>query len=109
MTALNCFFDPPEVLDCAVTAIPGSGSSPTQVIAALPFDTARMLICDGIGEFVGIYVGAPGLEALVAIACGGRNYEVEAFLQRGSRISLRSMSTSPITSGNLCVKFYPQG
>ena len=99
------FMDSPKVLDCTVTSIPGSGSPPLQVVASLIFPAAKLEINDGLGAYCGLYVGGVGVEELYLIIAGGDRYEKDVEIPHGARISLRSMSTSAISTGTLCLTF----
>lgn len=100
------FFDSPEVFDAAITNIPSSVGTPVQVVASLGRTISRLRILDGVGKFIGVYQGALGAETLVCIIDGGfGNQEIDVNLPVNSRISLRSMTSETITSGNLCVQF----
>jgi hypothetical protein len=106
MVCVVDYFDPPVVLDAAVTAIPGSGSFPVQVVSSLAGDVCAVEVRDGIGtEFIGVYRGAPGSEVLVCVVGGPGNSKIEARIPGASRVSLRSMNSTAITSGSLCVMF----
>lgn len=94
------YFDPPLVLDCTVTNIPGSGSLPLQVISNTGLDTGVGIdFSDSTGDFIGAYIGLPGLETLLCIIGNGLSGQAWARIPAGSRISLRSMTIEPITAG----------
>jgi len=96
------FFDSPEILDAAVTHIPGSGSLPLQVIADSGFRSAVAIdYIDTTGDFIGVYLGASGQETLLCIIGNGLTYRAWGVFAAHSRVSLRSMTTSPITNGTL--------
>jgi hypothetical protein len=97
-------FDPPVTLDASVTPIPGSASSTLQVVANLPSNVNRIRFLDGIGEFVGVYSGSIGQEVLRAVIGGGVG-ETDVTFAAHSRVSLRSLESSTITYGKLCVLF----
>jgi hypothetical protein len=97
-----CFFDAPEVLDASVTTIPASSASPLQVIASSPSAPgAGIQYSDSTGEFIGVYLGAPGSERLLCILGGGVTSVAWGRIPGGSRVSLRSMTNNAITSGKL--------
>jgi hypothetical protein len=104
-----CFFDSPQVLDCSVTSIPGSGSSTLQVVASTPDKICQLVISDAVGEYVGIYKGAVGQETLVAMVCSGSLYSVDCVIPKSSRISLRSMTAAALVTGTLCISFISRG
>lgn len=100
------FFDAPQVLQANVTNIPGAASSPLQVVADLGFNAAYAVdYIDSTGDYIGVYVGAPGHEILRAIIGGGTTDRCWVVIQSHSRISLRSMTSSSITNGQLVVTF----
>lgn len=98
------FFDPPVVLDCGVTPIPASSSSPLQVIA----DTGKITgvaisFSDTTGSAIGVYMGAPGSEQLVCIIGNGVTAYSHAKIYSHSRISLRAMANQAINTGSVSV------
>ena len=100
------FFDPPQVLNATITNIPGSGSSPLQVIADLgPNGATKVAYIDTTGDYIGIYIGASGYETLRCIVGGGLTNNAEAYFPAHCRVSLRSMSSNPITNGYLTCTF----
>lgn len=99
------FIDSPQVLDCSVTSIPGSGSSPLQVVSSLKKSTAAVRIIDSLGEYVGLYVGKAGFEVLTAIIGAGAPDYVECVIPKGSRVTLRNMATTAISTGSVCITF----
>lgn len=99
------FMDAPHVLDASVTNIPGSGSSPVQIVALMTAVCLQVGFYDGIGKYVGIYRGAAGSESLVCVIGGGSEGQAPCRLSVGDRVSLRSMDASAITSGSLCLQF----
>lgn len=104
------FFDPPQVLNASVTNIPGSASLPLQVIADLgPKASYAIEYIDTTGDFIGVYTGDPGQEELFSIIGGGVTSTIYGVITCHSRVSLRSMSTSPITNGSIMCTFtgYP--
>lgn len=104
------YFDSPEVLDAAVTSIPGSGGAFLQVVASLYLSCYRISIRDGIQDrLIGLYVGAPGSEALAYILGMDPGRNVDIYIPKGSRISLRSMGATAVSSGDLCILFMGHG
>lgn len=96
------FFDPPQILTASVTPIPGSGSPPLQVIADSGLRSAVAIdYIDTTGDFIGVYIGAVGHETLLCIIGNGQNDRAWGVFAAHSRVSLRSMTASAITSGTL--------
>ena len=96
------FFDPPVVLDTTVTPIPAFSSSPLQVISNTGLQTGvGMNYSDTTGEFIGIYLGAPGKEFLVCIIGNGVTSQAWAKFPAQSRVSLKAMKNRQITFGLL--------
>jgi hypothetical protein len=79
------FFDAPAIVNCGVTPIPGSGSSPLQVIADSGFRSGVAIdYIDTTGDFIGVYLGASGLETLLCIIGNGlasRAWAKDAYLR----------------------------
>ncbi len=105
MESVLSFFDPPRVFDCTVTPIPGSASAPLQVIEALPMRVTRIIINDGVGDYVGLYTGGVGEEILRAVIASGTVYDIKLVIPKGTRVSLKSMTSAALTTGNLCITF----
>lgn len=92
-----------KLLDMTVTPIPDSGSLPLQVIADSGFKSAvRVDFIDTSGDFIGVYLGVAASETLLCIIGGGVGcgWAFGVFAAH-SRVSLRSMTTTPITAGKL--------
>lgn len=99
------YMDTPEVLDASVTPIPGSGSSPLQVVSAMAIGCSKVSFYDGVGQYIGIYKGAAGSETLVCIIGGGGSNQSPCMISFNQRVSVRSMEAASITSGSLCLQF----
>lgn len=96
------FFDPPQILNASVTHIPGSASLPLQVIADSGTRSAVAIdFMDTTGDMIGVYLGASGQEVLLCIIGNGLNSRAWGVFPAHSRVSLRSMTASAITSGTL--------
>ncbi len=97
-----CFFDPPQILDAAVTPIPGAASDPLEVIADSGFKSAVAIdYQDSTGDFIGVYLGPEGNETLLCIIGNGLSGRAWGVFAAHSRVSIRSMTASAITSGKL--------
>lgn len=104
-----CNMDAPPILNASVTPIPGSGTDPLQVVASLPEGVNKYHVIDGVGEFLGLYAGAPGQEVLQFIMGGGTNTgALFHALPKGTRVSIRNMSPETITKGALAIQFARQ-
>lgn len=96
------FFDPPIVLDTSVTPIPASSQLPLQVIANTGVSTGVGInYNDTTGDFIGVYIGPSGSEQLLCVIGNGLTSQGWAKVPPNSRISLRSMRNTSITSGLL--------
>lgn len=104
------YIDAPQILNAYVTNIPGSGSSPLQVVADSGFRSAYSIaFIDTTGDWIGVYTGVVGLEMLRCIIGGGLNSITPVVIPAHARVSLRSMSASAITNGSLTMSFLGQG
>lgn len=104
------YFDSPEVLDASVTPIPNALGAPIQVVASLAKTVYGLSVGDGISQyFIGLYKGPAGSESLVCVLGAGTLLNIPVFLPRGTRVSLRSMTSDVISSGVLCVLFLGSG
>lgn len=100
------FLDSPQILDAAVTPIPGSASSPLQVISDLGSNNAtEVTFIDTTGDYIGVFIGGIGVETLRCIIGGGLNSSAKAYFPAHSRISLRSMTTTAVSTGKLVLVF----
>jgi hypothetical protein len=98
------FFDTP-LLDASSTNIPGSAANSLQVIASLASAVRKIQVFDTTGEFFGIFTGAVSSPTLVAVVGPGSNETVDASIAAGTIISLRSLTTTAISSGNVTMNF----
>lgn len=97
-----CFFDSPQILNCSVTPIPGAASLPLQVIADSGTRSSVAIdYIDTTGDFIGVYLGPVGFETLLCVIGNGLTTRAWGVFAAHSRVSLRSMTTSSITSGSL--------
>lgn len=79
------------------TSIQGNAGSFFEVTPSLSKLVQRIQIYDTTGVFVGVYVGADGLETLEFITGPGTDQAIDVEIPAGSRISLRAMeATSPV-------------
>lgn len=102
--------DPPAILNTAVTPIPGTASLPLQVVAESGYKAAYAIsYIDTTGDYIGVYTGGSGQETLRCIIGGGLIYTVPVVIAAHSRVSLRAMTVSSITSGVLSLTFLGQG
>ena len=97
--------DTTPVLDTSVTNIPASSGNPVQVIASLASDVQKIYPIDDIGEYIGLYTGAALSEVLACILPLGGGPPIEITITSGTRISLRAMENTAITSGKIALNF----
>lgn len=93
------------VLDAASTNIPASSSNSLQVVASLAAQVRKIQILDTTGGFIGVYSGAVSSPTLMFIVGPGSDQTIEHSIAAGTLISIRSMTTSAITSGNFAMNF----
>lgn len=104
------FIDAPQILNAYSTSIPGSGSDPLQVVADSGLKAAYgVAYVDSTGDFIGLYTGAMGSEILRCIIGGGIASATAVVIAAHSRVSLRSMTPSAITNGEITITFLGQG
>lgn len=104
------FMDAPQVLNASVTPVPGSGSPPLQIVANIGVKSANAIdYIDSTGDYIGVYIGAPGVEKLVTIIGGGAITRAYVVVAAQSRVSLRSVTSTPITNGYLSCIFMGAG
>jgi len=104
------FIDAPEVLETSVTPIPAQGNLPLQIIADSGTRAAYAVdYLDTTGDYIGLYTGASGSEILRCIIGGGVVTRTWVVIAAHSRVSLLSMTASPITNGNITMTLMGMG
>jgi len=102
--------DSPQVLNATVTPIPGSGSNPLQIIASSGLKASWAIdYIDSTGDYIGVFTGASGHEVMLTIIGGGQTSRAYAVIPANSRVSLRSITSTPITNGYLSCVFMGMG
>ena len=99
------FIDAPEIFDCSSTNIPGSASSPIQIVSSLVHQVFSITVQGNTANFIGLYEGAIGSETLKLILGVGQPKDHAIILAKNSRLSLRSMTISAINFGSLSITF----
>lgn len=104
------FIDDPKIYYANVTPIPGSGSAPVQVVADSGLKAAYAVQWqDTTGDQIGVFTGTIGNEVLRTIIGGGVVSATPVVISHNSRVSLRSMTATPITNGQITITFLGQG
>lgn len=94
------------ILDTSSTNIPGSASSPVQVVASTAAATKKLQLLDTTGAFVGVYTGALASEVLQFVMGPGSDQTIEHSIPAGTRISLKRLdSTTAVSSGIVAINF----
>jgi hypothetical protein len=94
--------DATPLLDTSVTNIPGSASAPVQIVASTAARVRKVISVEDIGEFIGLYTGAPASEVLECVLpLGGGAVEVD--IPASTRLSLRAMGVTAVTTGNIAI------
>lgn len=94
--------DATPVLDTSSTNIPGSASLPLEVVASTAARVRKITSVEDVGEFIGLYIGAATSEVLLAVLpLGGGDLEVD--IPASTRISLRAMGASAISTGSIAL------
>lgn len=102
--------DAPSVLKTNVTPIPSMANPPLQVIANSGLRAAHAIdYLDATGNYIGVYIGTSGNEVLRCIIGGGVVTRAFVVIPANSRVSLRSMTATPITNGNLTMTLMGMG
>lgn len=90
------------LLDTSVNAIP-SGSF-LELVATTAAPIKKIQVVDEIGEFMALYTGAAASETLLCgLGLGGSLIDVD--IPAGTRISIASLSGSPINAGRMFINF----
>jgi len=94
------------ILDTSSTNIPGSASSPVQVVASLAAAVKALQLLDTTGAFVGVYTGGVGVEVLQFVMGPGSDQTIEHSISAGTRVSLKRLdSTTAVSSGIVAINF----
>jgi len=94
------------ILDTSSTNIPGSASSPVQVVASTAAATKKLQLLDTTGAFVGIYTGGSGSEVLQFVMGPGSDQTIEHAIPASTRISLKRLdSTTAVSTGIVAINF----
>lgn len=93
------------LLDASSTNIPGSASNSLQVVASLAAQVRKVQVLDTTGGFYGVYSGAVSSPTLLFVVGPGSDQTIEMNISAGTLISLRSLTASAITSGNVAINF----
>jgi hypothetical protein len=92
------------ILDTSSTNIPGSASSPVQVIASTAAAIKALQLLDTTGAFIGVYVGGVGVEVLQLVMGPGSDQTIQHSISSGSRVSLKRLdSTTAVSSGIVAI------
>lgn len=93
-----------NLLDCSVSNVPASASSPLEVVASMVSDVKKIEIVDDIGVEINLYIGAASFEILKTnLPLGGGTIEVK--IPEGSRVSLRATENVAIATGKMRMNF----
>jgi hypothetical protein len=91
--------------DASVTNINGNAGAFVQVVSSLGNACKKIFIADTTGQFIGVYTGAPGSEALAFIINPGINQYREHAIAAATRISVRNMAAAVINLGQYIMEF----
>jgi ribosomal protein L7/L12 len=97
-TALTEVVETVSPIDISVNNIPALGDATgLQLVASTASDIKRIQTVEDVGEYLGLYSGAPSslvLEAILPIAGG----EVEVSIPAGTRLSIKHLKASAIST-----------
>ncbi len=96
---------PGPVLDASANNIQDNAGAFLTVVASLAANVKKIRVADTTGEFIGVYTGPAASEVLAFIINPGQSNEIEHSIPAGTRVSLRSMGVTDITSGLLAMQF----
>lgn len=104
------FIDAPRVLNTSVTPIPAASAPPLQIVANIGLKASYAIdYIDSTGDYIGVYTGSTGHEQLLTIIGGGAITRAYVVIAANSRVSIRSITASPITNGYLSCVFMGMG
>ncbi len=98
--------DQPDVpfFDASSINIPSSASPPVEIVTTLAAAVKRVQWQDDMGEFIGVYIGAAGVETLLFIVGPGGS-GIDVSIPIATRISIKNMQAAAITSGFATINF----
>ena len=96
--------DTTPLLDVSSSNIPASAGNPLQIVASTAAAVRKLVVVEDIGEFIGIYTGAALSEVLLAVLPLGGG-EIEVNIPASTRVSLRHMKNTAITSDFIAINF----
>jgi len=96
--------DATPLLNCASTAIPASSGNPVTVVASLAAACKKIISVEDIGSYIGLYTGVALSEVLYCILPLGGG-EIQVSIPIATRISLRAMENTAITSSKIALNF----
>ena len=96
--------DATPLLDCSLTNIPASSGNPVAVVASLAAACRKIVTVEDIGEFIGLYTGVALSETLYCVLPLGGG-EIEVDIPIATRISLRAMKNTAISSSYISINF----
>lgn len=96
--------DSTPLLDCSSTNIPASSGNPVTVVASLAAACKKIVSVEDIGEYIGLYTGVALSEVLYCILPLGGG-EIQVNIPIATRISLRAMNNTAITSSKIALNF----
>lgn len=91
--------------DASVTNVPASGGSPQTLVASLAATVKAIQIFDTTGGFIGVYTGAAASEVLKFVFGPGSDQTVDVSIASGTRISIRNLQNSAISTGMIAMNF----
>lgn len=98
------FIDAPTgpLLNAGTTAIPSGTFLELVAVTAAPIK--KIQVIDDIGQYMALYTGAAASETLLCgLGLGGSLIDVD--IPAGTRISIASLTGSPITAGRMFINF----
>jgi hypothetical protein len=96
--------DGSPLLDTSGTNIPASSADPLELVATLAADVKKIISVEDIGSYMGLYTGAALSETLKCVLPLGGG-EVEVQIPSGTRVSIRALENTAISSGKIAINF----
>lgn len=96
--------DTTPLLDTSSTNITASSGNPVAIVASLAAACYKIVSVEDIGSFIGLYTGAALSETLLCVLPLGGG-EMTVNIPASTRISLRAMENTAISSGKIAINF----
>lgn len=94
-----------SLIDAGTTTINGSAGATVEIDASCPV-IKKIQALDTTGYYLVLYTGASGSEVMKCIFGPGADYTIPVDIPAGTRLSIRNLDTTSITSGKIVLNYF---